>query len=100
VELTPRLAAVISNERLTSARARGAPLRPPHTPLAARALRARQIAFLRCTSAGRTQEVRMRLLDHIAQSTEPLIVRQDSGEQWRLTGASDFARRLTQCPLR
>lgn len=42
----------------------------------------------------------MRLLDHIAQATAPLIVRQDSGAEWRLTGVSDFARRLTQCPLR
>jgi hypothetical protein len=42
----------------------------------------------------------VRLLDHIAQSTAPLIVRQDSGAQWRLTGASDFARQLRQCPLR
>ena len=42
----------------------------------------------------------MRLLDHIAQSTAPLIVRQHSGAQWRLTGASDFARRLVRCPLR
>lgn len=42
----------------------------------------------------------MRLLDHIAQSTAPLIVRQHSGAEWRLTGASDFARRLVQCPLR
>jgi hypothetical protein len=42
----------------------------------------------------------VRLLDHIAQSTAPLIVRQHSGAQWRLTGASDFARQLVQCPLR
>jgi hypothetical protein len=42
----------------------------------------------------------MRLLDHIAQCTAPLIVRQHCGTQWRLTGASDFARALRQCPLR
>lgn len=42
----------------------------------------------------------MRLLDHIAQCTDPLVIRQDSGEDWRLTGASDFARALRQCPLR
>ena len=42
----------------------------------------------------------MRLLDHIAQSTAPFLVQQDSGELWRLTAASDFARRVEQCPLR
>lgn len=42
----------------------------------------------------------MRLLDHIAQCTAPLIVRQHSGRRWRLTGASDFAGALRQCPLR
>ena len=42
----------------------------------------------------------MRLLDHIAQCTEPVLVCQDSGAQWRLTGASDFARPLIRCPLR
>ncbi len=46
------------------------------------------------------QATRVRLLDHIAQSTTPLIVRQNSGAEWRLPGVSDFARPLTQCPLR
>jgi hypothetical protein len=42
----------------------------------------------------------MRLLDHIAQSSAPFLVRQQCGELWRLTGASDFARHLERCPLR
>jgi len=42
----------------------------------------------------------VRLLDHIAQSTTPFLVRQKSGELWRLSAASDFARQLEQCPLR
>lgn len=42
----------------------------------------------------------MRLLDHIAQSSEPFLVRQDDGELWRLTGAAEFAHRLVGCPLR
>jgi len=42
----------------------------------------------------------LRLLDHIAQSTAPFLVRQDGGQLWRLTGANDFARRLALCPLR
>jgi len=42
----------------------------------------------------------LRLLDHIAQSSEPFLVRQDGGELWRLSGAADFARRLVACPLR
>ena len=42
----------------------------------------------------------MRLLDHIAQSTAPFVVRQDNGELWRLTGAHDFAPRIVGCPLR
>jgi hypothetical protein len=40
------------------------------------------------------------LLDHIAQCDDPLIVLQDSGDLWRLTGAGDFAGSLRQCPLR
>jgi hypothetical protein len=39
-------------------------------------------------------------LDHIAQCHAPLLVRQESGELWRLTGAGDFAERLEHCPLR
>jgi len=42
----------------------------------------------------------LRLLDHIAQSTQPFIVRQDGGGLWRLTGAGDFALSLARCPLR
>ncbi len=42
----------------------------------------------------------MRLLDHIAQSREPCLVRQDSGEVWQLSSAADFSRRLVSCPLR
>jgi hypothetical protein len=42
----------------------------------------------------------VRLLDHIAQSHEPFVVRQDDGARWQLTGAADFARELEQCPLR
>jgi hypothetical protein len=42
----------------------------------------------------------LRLLDHVAQCSVPFIVRQEGGELWRLTGASDFAPRLEHCPLR
>jgi hypothetical protein len=42
----------------------------------------------------------LRLLDHIAQCTEPFMVRQDRGDVWRLTGAADFALPLARCPLR
>lgn len=42
----------------------------------------------------------MRLLDHIAQCTEPFVVRQDRGDVWRLAGANDFALALARCPLR
>ena len=42
----------------------------------------------------------LRLLDHIAQCTAPFVVRQDRGDIWRLTGASDFALPLAHCPLR
>jgi hypothetical protein len=42
----------------------------------------------------------MRLLDRIAQSSAPLVVRQDSGVLWRLTSACDLAPRLLSCPLR
>ena len=42
----------------------------------------------------------MRLLDHVAQCTAPFVVRQDDGDVWRLTGASDFAQPLARCPLR
>ena len=42
----------------------------------------------------------MRLLDHVAQWTEPFIVRQNDGVLWRLTGASDFALPVKLCPLR
>lgn len=42
----------------------------------------------------------MRLLDHIAQCADPVLVRREGGELWRLTGASDFAGALRRCPLR
>jgi hypothetical protein len=42
----------------------------------------------------------VRLLDHIAQSSTPFLVRQQCGDLWRLTGASDFAQPLERCPLR
>lgn len=42
----------------------------------------------------------MRLLDHIAQSSSPLLVRQPTGELRRLPGAADFAAELGRCPLR
>jgi hypothetical protein len=42
----------------------------------------------------------VRLLDHIAQSSEPFLVRQDDGELWQLTGAAEFAHRVVGCPLR
>lgn len=42
----------------------------------------------------------MYLLDHIVQCREPLVVRNHSGQIWRLPGAADFATRLAQCPLR
>jgi hypothetical protein len=42
----------------------------------------------------------MRLLDQIAHSAIPFIVRQNNGNQWRLTSACDFRERLCQCPVR
>jgi len=42
----------------------------------------------------------LRLLDHVAQCDAPYIVRQDCGDIWRLTGASDYAREVSRCPLR
>lgn len=42
----------------------------------------------------------MRLLDHVAQCATPFLVRQNTGETWRLTGASDFAQQVAHCPLR
>jgi hypothetical protein len=42
----------------------------------------------------------VRLLDQVAQSTRPFLVRQDNGDVWRLSGASDFALQVTRCPLR
>jgi hypothetical protein len=39
-------------------------------------------------------------MDHIAQSTEPFVVRRRNGEAWRLPGAADFAANLKSCPLR
>jgi hypothetical protein len=42
----------------------------------------------------------LRLLDHVAQCTGPFLVRQRSGEVWRLTSAADFAGAVALCPLR
>lgn len=42
----------------------------------------------------------MRLLDHVAQSSAPLVIRQDDGRRWRLRRAADFSAPLVQCPLR
>jgi hypothetical protein len=42
----------------------------------------------------------LRLLDHVAQSRDPLLIRQGAGELWRLPGAGDFASQLARCPLR
>lgn len=42
----------------------------------------------------------MHLLDHIAQSREPFVVREKSGTVWHLPGPSEFAQRLSRCPLR
>jgi len=42
----------------------------------------------------------VRLLDHVAQCTEPFLVRQTCGDTWRLAGPSDAAQELIRCPLR
>jgi hypothetical protein len=42
----------------------------------------------------------LRLLDHIAQCTDPFLVRQNCGDVWRLTGAADFSAAVARCPLR
>lgn len=42
----------------------------------------------------------MRLLDSVAQSTAPLLVRQKDGELWHLTAPAEFAARVAGCPLR
>jgi hypothetical protein len=42
----------------------------------------------------------VRLLDHIAQSRAPFLVRQQCGDLWQLTSPSDFARPVERCPLR
>jgi hypothetical protein len=42
----------------------------------------------------------LRLLDHVAQSGSPFLVRQFDGELWQLTGPSDYAREVAGCPLR
>jgi hypothetical protein len=42
----------------------------------------------------------LRLLDSVAQSTAPFLVRQSDGTLWQLTAASDFARPVARCPLR
>lgn len=42
----------------------------------------------------------MRLLDYVAQSTDPLVVRDACSETWRLEGPSDYAHEVVRCPLR
>ena len=42
----------------------------------------------------------MRLLDHVAQCAVPFLVRQKSGQVWRLPSAGDFSQAVTRCPLR
>jgi hypothetical protein len=42
----------------------------------------------------------LRLLDHVAQCTVPLLVRQNGGDVWRLTSAGDFSQAVAHCPLR
>lgn len=42
----------------------------------------------------------MRLLDHLSQCVSPVMVRQDDGRVWQLTGASDYAAALRRCPTR
>jgi len=42
----------------------------------------------------------LRLLDHVAQCSAPFLVRQNSGEIWRLTGPNDWAHEVASCPLR
>jgi hypothetical protein len=42
----------------------------------------------------------LRLLDHVAQCTAPLLVRQASGDLWQLPGPSDYAQEVIRCPLR
>ncbi|MBV9696232.1 MAG: hypothetical protein JO005_04820 [Gammaproteobacteria bacterium] len=42
----------------------------------------------------------MRLLDHIAQSSAPLVIRQHDGARWQLRSAADFSSALIRCPLR
>ena len=42
----------------------------------------------------------MRPLDHIAQCTDPFLVRQNCADVWRLTGAADFSSAVARCPLR
>jgi hypothetical protein len=44
--------------------------------------------------------VTLRLLDHVAQSDSPFLVRQFDGELWQLTGPSAYAREVAGCPLR
>lgn len=40
------------------------------------------------------------MLDHVAQSGSPFLVRQYDGELWQLTGPGDYAREVAACPLR
>jgi hypothetical protein len=42
----------------------------------------------------------VRLLDHVSQCVDPVVVRQEDGAIWRLCGASDYAGALRHCPTR
>src|SRR5437764_2282417 len=97
------------NARHASGGARDAAKHPsahaPPAPLAPRwpAARAAAIAKAGCGSLRSLRSgwrCGLRLLDHIAQCTEPFVVRQDRGDVWRLAGANDFALALARCPLR
>lgn len=42
----------------------------------------------------------LKLLDAVAQSTDPFVVRQHNGDEWRLTSCCDFSEQIRRCPLR
>lgn len=39
-------------------------------------------------------------MDHVAQCTDPVIIRRTCGDTWRLTGPNDYAQEVARCPLR
>src|SRR5437773_824192 len=81
-------------------RQRLAPLTPRGPAVRARAVAARACGYLRSLAHGPGEVCVLRLLDHIAQCTQPFMVHEDGGALWRLTGAGDFALPLARCPLR